>query len=134
MKKSREAVGAGAKIIALDYLQLMEGQGNNRNAEVEKISRSWKNLLKELDVPGIALSQLSRNLESEGRRPRMSDLRDSGSIEQDADVIWMLHREKDNSGNEHTLLLQEKGRQIGRGYCDLMFAGSWQRFNEIERE
>jgi replicative DNA helicase len=85
----------GIELIALDYLQLMEcpGKADNRQQEIATISRGVKALARELMVPVICLSQLNRASESEQRLPRTSDLRESGSIEQDADVVMLLHRE-----------------------------------------
>jgi replicative DNA helicase len=83
------------ELIALDYLQLMEcpGKADNRQQEIATISRGVKALARELNVPVLCLSQLNRASESEQRLPRTSDLRESGSIEQDADVVMLLHRE-----------------------------------------
>lgn len=88
----------GLGLLIIDYLQLMEGRGNraseNRVQEISEISRGLKNLAKELNVPIVALSQLSRAVESRSPQiPKLSDLRDSGSIEQDADVVLFLYRE-----------------------------------------
>lgn len=89
--KAEQNVG----LIVIDYLQLMQGRGlENRVQEVSEISRALKGLARDLDVPVIAISQLSRAVESrEGHKPILSDLRESGSIEQDADVVMFLHRE-----------------------------------------
>ncbi len=95
-KARRLALESGVDIIFVDYLQLM--QGNNRESrtlEVGEISQGLKNIAKELDVPVIALSQLSRAIEQrQSRRPQLSDLRESGSIEQDADVVMFIDREE----------------------------------------
>ena len=83
------------KLIMLDYMQLMDNPGvESRQQQISEISRGIKAVARELMVPVIALSQLNRGSENrDGHRPRMSDLRESGSIEQDADVIALLHRE-----------------------------------------
>jgi replicative DNA helicase len=86
----------GISAVVIDYLQLMSSgtRVESRQVEVSEISRGVKAMARELDVPVVCLSQLNRQAEGrEGHRPRMSDLRESGSIEQDADVVMMLHRE-----------------------------------------
>lgn len=84
----------GLDLIVVDYLQLMAGDGANRNAEIEGISRGLKALAKELGVAILCLAQLNRRVEERGGMPKLSDLRDSGAIEQDADVVAFIHREE----------------------------------------
>ena len=89
-------IDQGLDMIMIDYLQLMEGDGKaeSRQQEVSKISRGLKILAKEMDCPVLALSQLSRNTEStKDHTPKLSDLRDSGAIEQDADIVMFIYRE-----------------------------------------
>ncbi len=95
-KARRLAVETGVDIIFVDYLQLMHGNSKeSRTLEVGEISQGLKNIAKELDIPVVALSQLSRAIEQrQGRRPQLSDLRESGSIEQDADVVMFIDREE----------------------------------------
>jgi replicative DNA helicase len=84
----------GLDLVIVDYVQLMAGTGQNRTQEIGSISRGLKALAKELEVPIVALAQLNRSLEGRtDRRPLLSDLRDSGEVEQDADIVVMLHRE-----------------------------------------
>lgn len=86
---------AGLSVLVIDYLQLMEGEGDNRNAQIEKITRGLKALALELGITIILLSQLNRQLEQRpNKRPMPSDLRDSGAIEQDADVVIFLYRDE----------------------------------------
>jgi len=95
-KSRRLKAEHGLDLVIIDYLQLMQGRGRfeNRNQEIASISRSLKALAKELDVPVVALSQLSRAPESRGdKRPQLSDLRESGALEQDADVVMFIFRE-----------------------------------------
>ncbi|CAL8474555.1 replicative DNA helicase [Caballeronia sp. S22] len=85
----------GLDVLVVDYLQLMAGEGSNRNSEIEGITRGLKSLAKELGIAIIALAQLNREVEKRaGRMPVLSDLRDSGSIEQDADAVLFIHREE----------------------------------------
>ncbi len=101
-KSRRLKSKGGLSLVIVDYLQLMGHyrRVDNRQQEIAEISRSLKLLAKELDVPVLALSQLNRNPEMRsGGRPQLSDLRESGSLEQDADVVMFIHREKDPDGN-----------------------------------
>ena len=138
----------GIKIIMIDYLQLMNAAGmrfNNRQEEVSTISRSLKGLAKELDIPIIALSQLSRNVENreglEGKRPQLSDLRESGAIEQDADMVLFVHRpeyyhiyQDDNGRDLHGMaqIIIAKHRKGATGDVLLTFRGEFTRFENPE--
>ena len=105
--------------------------------QVTEISRSLKNLARELDVPVLALSQLSRAVEQRGGKPRLSDLRDSGSIEQDADVVMFIHREdkqKDESEKTNIAeILIEKHRNGPTGKIDLYFDEKKATFLSVEK-
>lgn len=129
----------GLGLIIVDYLQLMSTSKNYDNMvnQVTEISRSLKALAKEFDVPVIALSQLSRAVESRGGRPRLSDLRDSGSIEQDADIVMFIHREdkgKDESERTNIAeILIEKHRNGPVGKVDLYFDEKTTTFMSIDK-
>jgi len=128
-------------LIVIDYLQLIRGHGrsDSRVQEVSEISRSLKGLAKELNVPVLALSQLSRAVEIRGTnaRPKLSDLRESGSIEQDSDVVMFIYREnKDgqNSGRSNMAeILIEKHRNGPTGKVDLRFDDRTTRFYDLEK-
>lgn len=138
-KARRLKMESGLDLVIIDYLQLMtNGNTMNRVQEVSEISRWIKALARELDVPIIALSQLSRWLESRpDKRPIMSDLRESGSIEQDADIIMMLYREEyyDEFTDRKwvTDILVRKNRNGPIWNIELMFQKNNQKFVEIER-
>ncbi len=129
----------GLGLVIVDYLQLMSTSKNFDSMvnQVTEISRSLKALAKEFDVPVIALSQLSRAVESRGGRPRLSDLRDSGSIEQDADVVMFIHREdrgKDESEKTNIAeILIEKHRNGPVGKVDLYFDEKTTTFMSLEK-
>ena len=129
----------GLDLIMVDYLQLMTTTKNYDSMvnQVTEISRSLKALAKELDVPVLALSQLSRAVESRGGKPRLSDLRDSGSIEQDADVVMFIHREdkgKDESEQTNIAeILIEKHRNGPTGKVELYFDGKTTSFLNLEK-
>ncbi|HEU0080418.1 MAG TPA: replicative DNA helicase [Candidatus Paceibacterota bacterium] len=128
-------------LVIVDYLQLMTPvqsiKTDNVVQQVTEISRSLKNLARDLDVPVIALSQLSRAVESRGGKPRLSDLRDSGSIEQDADVVMFIHREKDESGEQarsrEATILIEKHRNGPTGEVQLVFDADKSTFLSVEK-
>jgi replicative DNA helicase len=123
----------GLGLVVVDYLQLMQGEGQNRNLEVAHISAGLKSLAKELNVPVIALSQLNRDVARGGRRPRLSDLRDSGSLEQDADVVFFVHRQNDDDQDGETSGIAEviigKQRNGPHGTVHLVFNGANVRFD-----
>lgn len=120
-------------LIVVDYLQLLESsQGESRQQEISFISRGLKSLARELEIPVIAVSQLNRSVEArEGHKPRMSDLRESGSIEQDADVIILLHRDEyydpeKNVGLAEVNIAKQRNGPIGN--VKLTFLSDYMRF------
>ncbi len=135
----------GVEIIMIDYLQLMNANGarfGSRQEEVSTISRSLKGLAKELDIPVLALSQLNRTVEGregpDGKRPQLSDLRESGAIEQDADMVLFVHRPEyyrifeDNNHNDlrgKAQIIIAKHRKGGTGDVLLNFRGEFTRFD-----
>jgi replicative DNA helicase len=130
----------GIKLVVVDYLQLMTAGGRveNRQQEISSISRSLKSLARELNVPVIALSQLNRDVENrDDHRPRMSDLRESGAIEQDADVIMLLHREEyfkpteENAGLAQLIIAKQRNGPTGE--VTLRFFRNFMRFENFQR-
>jgi replicative DNA helicase len=135
--KSREGLG----LVVVDYLQLMTGRhgAENRQVEVSEISRGLKILARELEVPVVALSQLSRNLEArQDKRPMLADLRESGSIEQDSDVVLFLYRDEiynpDSNENQGMAeIIVAKHRNGPTGMTRLAFIGQYARFDNMAR-
>ncbi len=127
------------KLLVLDYLQLMRGSAGseNRQQEISEISRSLKELARELNVPVIAISQLSRAVESRtDHRPQLSDLRESGAIEQDADVVVLLLREEyynateENRGKAEVIIAKQRNGPVGS--LNLAFIHEYTRFENAE--
>ena len=136
------------KLLIIDYLQLMSGGGDNKNGnreqEISMISRSLKSIAKELNIPVLALSQLSRAVETRGgdKRPQLSDLRESGSIEQDADMVQFIHRAEyyglteDEDGNSTTgmaTIIIAKHRNGSVGDVKLKFVNHLAKFQDFEQ-
>jgi len=130
----------GLGIVIIDYLQLLNShrRSDNRQQEISEISRSLKALARELDVPVIALSQLSRAVESrQDKRPMMSDIRESGSIEQDADIVGFLYRDdyynKDSDKQNIIEIIIAKQRNGPVGSAELVFLKQFNKFVNIDR-
>ena len=123
-------------LIIVDYMQLVKApQAESRVQEVSKISQGLKNLARELKVPVLAVSQLSRAVEQRGadKKPQLSDLRDSGSIEQDADIVMFLYR-PDEEDRSNAKLLISKHRNGPTGELDLFFRTEFTKFYEVEQK
>jgi replicative DNA helicase len=130
----------GLALIVIDYVQLMSGgeTAENRQLEVSEISRNLKILARELGVPIVALSQLSRGLESRSeKRPMLSDLRESGSLEQDADVVMFLYRDEvyntdsPDKGSAEVIVAKHRSGPIGT--VRLVWRGQYTRFDNAAR-
>ncbi len=130
----------GLEMVVVDYIQLMQGGSKeNRQQEIAEISRSLKNLARELEIPILAVSQLNRNLEQrEDKRPRLGDLRESGSLEQDADIVMFIYR--DEYYNEHSdrkgvaEVIVAKHRAGSTGTVDMTFMPEYTRFSDLGRD
>jgi replicative DNA helicase len=137
LKAEKKALG----LIVIDYIQLMQGRKatDNRQQEVSEISRGLKTLAREIEVPVIALSQLSRAVEArQNKRPMLSDLRESGSIEQDADLVMFIYRdeyynqESDRRGEAEIIIAKQRNGPVGT--VDLLFQSSITRFLNKARD
>ena len=128
----------GLGLLIIDYLQLIQPKSkfDNLAAQVSEISRALKSLARELEIPVLCLSQLSRDIERRGGPPKLSDLRDSGSIEQDADVVMFIQREAysdDPVAQSTTHLYIAKHRNGPTGKIDLMFNKQYASFQDVEK-
>ena len=131
----------GLDLLIIDYLQLMDGKGSSesRQQEISDISRALKALAKELDIPVVALSQLSRAVENRtDKRPMLADLRESGAIEQDADVVMFIYRDEvynpdsDDKGIANILVRKHRNGPIGE--VDLQFHDRYAKFNDLSKQ
>ncbi len=138
-KTRRLKLEHGLDLVIVDYLQLMQGRGrfDNRTQEISAISRSLKGLAKELNVPIVALSQLSRAPEARGdHRPQLSDLRESGALEQDADVVVFIFRDEeykatpDNRGIAELIIGKQRNGPTGN--IKMAFIKEYTRFENLE--
>ncbi|MDD5177368.1 MAG: replicative DNA helicase [Sterolibacterium sp.] len=138
IRARRQMRKTGLALVVIDYLQLMRGEGNNRNEELGDITRGLKLMARDLDVPVILLSQLSRKCEERmDKRPMLSDLRESGAIEQDADVVAMIYRDDYyNPGSPYAGLAEVLVRKNRMGECgnvQLVFQPEFSRFRDADR-
>ena len=133
-KARRLQLEYGLQLLVVDYLQLIRGRNlENRVQEVSEISQALKNLARELNIPVLAISQLSRAVESRQTKiPQLADLRESGAIEQDADVVMFIYRE-DPDNLENIKLSVAKHRNGPLGEIDLKFKGERRRFYGVEK-
>ena len=139
LSKARRLVQGGVKLLVVDYLQLMDGEGNNRQETVSAISRTVKRIAKELKVPVIALAQVNRlSQDRKDKTPQLSELRESGSIEQDADMVWFIHREEyytkeetpiDRLGTGDIIIAKQRNGPLGK--VSVGFDGARKRFFNI---
>ena len=144
-KARRLSLEKGLDLLIIDYLQLMSGSGSsryeNRTQEIAQISRGLKGIAKELNIPVIAVSQLSRAVESrrgDDKRPKLSDLRESGSIEQDADIVMFIYREdaEDPAGEKNGTaeLIIAKHRNGSIGTVPVAFSPMFTKFDDLYQE
>lgn len=132
VRKLARKIKGGPALVVVDYLQLMypDSKHDSREREIADMSRSMKRLSVELNCPVLLLSQLNRKVEETNREPQLSDLRESGAVEQDADIVIMLHADKrDAQGKDVPLkALVRKGRSSGTGAADLLFEKAFSDF------
>ena len=132
VRKLARRIKGGPALVVVDYLQLMypDSKHDSREREIADMSRSMKRLSVELNCPVLLLSQLNRKVEETNREPQLSDLRESGAVEQDADIVIMLHADKrDAQGKDVPLkALVRKGRSSGTGCSDLLFEKAFSDF------
>jgi replicative DNA helicase len=142
-KAQRMALEHGLDLVVVDYLQLLAGSGrryDNRTHEVTEISRGLKMLAKELNIPVIAISQLNREIEkrSGSRKPQLSDLRESGAIEQDADLVLFISRDEVSNPTEENkgvaVLTVAKQRDGSTGEFNLAFISQYTKFANLWSE
>ena len=128
-------------LVVIDYLQLIQGSGkktSSREQEISEISRSLKILAKELNIPVVALSQLSRAAEArQDHRPMLSDLRESGAIEQDADIVMFLYRDdyynQDSEKKNIAEIILAKHRSGSTGTVELLWLGNYTKFVNMDK-
>jgi len=125
---ARKAKESGAKFVIIDYLQLYDKKAETRERALSQVSREMKNMGKELNIPVICLAQVGRAVESENRTPRLSDLRESGAIEQDASIVLFIHKTGEANGKKQVAYILAKGRDVGEGFRKGIFNPDHQRF------
>ena len=134
VRRLARKVKGGVAMVVVDYLQLMypDSKHDSREREIADMSRSMKRLAVELDCPVLLLSQLNRKVEEGNREPQLSDLRESGAVEQDADIVIMLHADKKETDSADVLMqaLVRKGRSSGTGSAGLIFHKAFSDFEE----
>lgn len=140
-KTRRLQAEKGLGLIIIDYLQLMQGSGRseNRQQEIAEISRSLKGLARELNIPVVALAQLSRSVEQrQDKKPQLSDLRESGSLEQDADVVMFIYRDEyynpETEKKGRAEIIVAKQRNGPTGVAEMAFLQQYTRFMDLARE
>lgn len=140
-KTRRLQAEKGLGLVIIDYLQLMQGSGRseNRQQEIAEISRSLKGLARELNIPVVALAQLSRSVEQrQDKRPQLSDLRESGSLEQDADVVMFIYRDEyynpETEKKGRAEIIVAKQRNGPTGVVEMAFLQQYTRFMDLARE